>query len=205
MWLVLSAVFCALWGWMASDVNPKHGARSCRSCQSPGDWRTGAFPHRALACDDFGGRVADGADSPAAVGWPDRARTVALVGSVVGLVAFASINPCALKWRRCCMSGTHCQWHVKKIINSSRCSGCTRVLSPGYQEARVLELSNQGPQKRQGRSRVLLPIVFHAAQRPSPKAPAFCFATWECSPPPASGEIADRLQRNSRPAQAQAK
>ena len=52
--------------------------RYSASAFSSGDWRTGVSPHHALVCDDARGRVTDGADSPVAAGWADRAMAVAL-------------------------------------------------------------------------------------------------------------------------------
>ena len=38
----------------------------------------GVSPHHTMTCGDVGGRVTDGADSPVAAGWSDRARAMAL-------------------------------------------------------------------------------------------------------------------------------
>ena len=72
--LSLNAIFGA---WLA-DVNIRCGLRLCCSHRSSGDWRAGVSPHHTMAGGDVGGRVTDGADSPAAAGWSDRARAVAL-------------------------------------------------------------------------------------------------------------------------------
>ena len=72
--LYLSAVFGA---WLA-DVGIRRRLRLCCRRRSLGDWRTGVSPHHTMAGGDVGGIVTDGADSPAAAGWSDRARAVAL-------------------------------------------------------------------------------------------------------------------------------
>ena len=72
--LYLSAVFGA---WLA-DVGIRRRLRLCCRRRSLGDWRTGVSPHHTMAGGDVGGIVTDGADSPAAAGWSDHARTVAL-------------------------------------------------------------------------------------------------------------------------------
>ena len=61
-----------------ADMGPRCGSRLCRSRRSSGDWRTGVSPHHTMACSDVGGRVTDGADSPAAAGSSDCAKATAL-------------------------------------------------------------------------------------------------------------------------------
>ena len=93
-------------GWAGWPMWTSGAARACGSPRrSSGDWRTGASPHRTLACDDFRGRATDGADVPEAAGRSDRARAMSLPTAPGWLrlrlktwVALATANGQAREW-----------------------------------------------------------------------------------------------------------
>ena len=71
---------CGLWGCLV-NVHSRQARCALVSLASIAEWpvnnRCVSAPHDDMR-RDVGGRVTDGADSPVAVGWSDRARAMAL-------------------------------------------------------------------------------------------------------------------------------